>query len=73
MPGRTLAVAVMLTGYGIIAVPTGIVTAEMLDIDRKNRPKRRRQKTQRRCPDCDSVGHDADAQYCKYCGAGMAE
>jgi voltage-gated potassium channel len=68
--GRLLAVAVMLVGYGIIAVPTGIVTAGILSIDRSKQAADG-SVTGRACPDCGSVGHDEDAQYCKYCGAGM--
>jgi voltage-gated potassium channel len=63
--GRVLAVAVMLTGYGIIAVPTGIVTAEMIAAERAGRVGG----AGRRCPRCGAGGHDADARHCKYCGA----
>ncbi len=59
--GRFVASAVMILGYGIIAVPTGIVTAELVSMDRGASPGRR-------CPDCQRAGHDADAQHCKYCG-----
>ena len=44
---------------GIIAVPTGIVTAELA----KPTPI-----STRSCPGCSASGHDPDAQYCKYCG-----
>lgn len=60
--GRVLAVAVMLTGYGIIAVPTGIVTAEMIAAERRTARSRR-------CAGCGAEGHDADARHCKHCGA----
>jgi len=59
--GRSLAVVVMLLGYGIIAVPTGIVTAEL------TRPMRANVTTQV-CPSCGAEGHDADARFCKRCG-----
>lgn len=62
--GRILAVAVMLTGYGIIAVPTGIVTAEMFEAERATR-----QGPRRTCAACGTNGHDADARFCKDCGA----
>jgi voltage-gated potassium channel len=62
--GQALAVMVMLMGYGIIAVPTGIVTAELA------RPLRAPQSTQA-CPSCGKEGHDADAQFCKRCGASL--
>jgi len=60
--GQTLAAIVMIIGYGIIAVPTGIVTAELA------RESYISLSTQA-CPECGSEGHDADAVYCKYCGA----
>ncbi len=62
MLGQTIASALMITGYGIIAVPTGIVTAEMTQI-------RREEVTTRVCPACSAEGHDSDAVFCKRCGA----
>ncbi len=59
--GKILASLVMIMGYGIIAVPTGIVTAEL------SRSGRREVSTQA-CPSCGSEGHDPDAIHCKYCG-----
>jgi voltage-gated potassium channel len=59
--GKFLASIVMIMGYGIIAVPTGIVTAELT---RAGKP----QSTQV-CPECHAEPHDIDALYCKYCGA----
>src|SRR5687768_4538477 len=60
--GQTLAAVVMIIGYGIIAVPTGIVTVEIAQAVRKP-------VSTQACPDCSSQGHDVDAAYCKYCGA----
>lgn len=60
--GRILASMVMIMGYGIIAVPTGIVTVELAGA-------RRRSISTRICQDCAAEGHDADAGFCKYCGA----
>jgi len=60
--GQTLAAAVMIIGYGIIAVPTGIVTVEIAQAVRKP-------VSTQACPDCSSQGHDVDAVHCKYCGA----
>ena len=60
--GQMLASVVMILGYSIIAVPTGIVTAEL------SRATRGRVSTQA-CPQCSAEGHDADAKHCKYCGA----
>lgn len=62
--GKSLAVAVMLLGYGIIAVPTGIVT---LELSRAQLPTISTQV----CPSCGAEGHDADARYCKYCGSSL--
>jgi len=59
--GQLLASVIMIMGYAIIAVPTGIVTAEML---RPSTP----QNTQV-CPDCLFDRHDDDANFCKKCGA----
>ncbi|MDN5204376.1 ion transporter [Fulvivirgaceae bacterium BMA10] len=59
--GQALASFIMLMGYAIIAVPTGIVTAEISQANRK-RP------TPKKCPKCQLDLHDIDAQYCKRCG-----
>lgn len=59
--GQILAAIIMILGYGIIAVPTGIVTAEMAFAAGKNI-------STQACPDCSAEGHDSDAKYCKYCG-----
>jgi voltage-gated potassium channel len=60
--GQFLAALVMILGYSIIAVPTGIVTAEL---SRAHTAEASRQA----CPSCSAEGHDKDAQYCKFCGA----
>ena len=60
--GQALASVIMILGYGIIAVPTGIVTVEM------SQAFRRKVSTQA-CPECSAEGHDDDARHCKYCGA----
>ena len=59
---KALASIAMLLGYGIIAVPTGIVT---LELTRAATPTVSGQS----CPVCGAEGHDADARYCKYCGS----
>lgn len=59
--GKTLASIVMILGYAIIAVPTGIVTAELT--------RKQRQLSTQVCPDCHAQDHDADAVFCKYCGS----
>jgi voltage-gated potassium channel len=60
VPGQILASIVMILGYGIIAVPTGIVTSEMTRI--------KTQVTTQACRECSREGHDPDALFCKYCG-----
>ncbi len=60
--GQTLASLVMILGYAIIAVPTGIVTIEMSQTFNPG-------VSTQACPECGVDGHDADAYYCKYCGA----
>ena len=64
--GRMLAALVMLTGYAIIAVPTGIITSELVGEMQKD-------KNLRVCPNCDRLGHENDAMYCKHCGSPMEE
>lgn len=61
MLGRFLAAIVMLLGYTIIAVPTGIVSATMVEENHK--------KTLRHCPNCGERAHDEQAAYCHHCGA----
>lgn len=63
--GQFLASLVMILGYGIIAVPTGIVTSE-LAAARNLAPGRI-------CPNCARGGHDGDALYCKHCGNPLAD
>jgi voltage-gated potassium channel len=63
--GQTLASIIMIMGYGIIAVPTGIVTAEMARASRKTSDN------VRVCNSCKSTIFDEDAVYCKYCGTAM--
>lgn len=60
--GRFLAVLVMLMGYGVIAVPTGIVTAELSRGVRD-------EVTNSACPNCGAEGHRPDAVFCRRCAA----
>jgi len=60
--GKALASLVMIMGYAIIAVPTGIVTVEI-----NQAVQARRRVTTQACPVCGAEGHDGDAVYCKYC------
>ena len=59
--GQIIATLVMLTGYSIIAVPTGIFTAELVR-------EMQRCRDFRRCQQCECVGHETDAEYCRLCG-----
>jgi voltage-gated potassium channel len=63
--GQVLASVVMILGYGIIAVPTGIVTVELSRPDGTPSPPRA-------CPRCGLTPHDADARHCKRCGERLA-
>jgi voltage-gated potassium channel len=60
--GRFVASVMMLMGWGVLAVPTGIVTAEMTT-------QRLRAITGRTCPACGTREHAEDATYCRACGA----
>lgn len=62
--GRFLASVVMLIGYSIIAVPTGLLGAEigLATLRPQERP----------CPACGLSGHQADARHCRHCGAALA-
>jgi voltage-gated potassium channel len=59
--GQLLASVLMILGYAIIAVPTGIVSVEMARTGRAV--------SRQACPACGAEGHDVDATHCKYCGA----
>jgi voltage-gated potassium channel len=58
--GRILACLLMIIGYGIIAVPTGIVTFEFARASGAGHS--------RPCPACGLSAHDPDAIFCKHCG-----
>lgn len=60
--GQFIAASIMLLGYSIIAVPTGIISAEMI------RPFYSDQRRRVVCPNCGERGHDGNACYCKRCG-----
>jgi len=57
--GQILASIIMIMGYSIIAVPTGIVTSELT---------RARKVSEKKCPECLVAQHDEDASYCRICG-----
>lgn len=58
--GKFLSACVMLIGYTIIAVPTGIVSVSMM--------KEYRRQQNMECPECHKSGHEESASFCKYCG-----
>lgn len=60
--GQALASLIMIMGYGMIAVPTGIVSVEISKVSQKNI-------STQSCPECSAEGHDSDAEHCKYCGS----
>ena len=66
--GQAIAACIMVLGYGIIAVPTGIVSAELTLGDRR-RGEGRKSSMGRACPACGADGHAPDAAYCRLCGA----
>ena len=63
-PGKALAALMMILGYCMIIVPTGIVSAELAHGGVRN-------PTTRVCPECMAEGHDRDAVHCKFCGGGL--
>ncbi len=76
--GQFLASIVMILGYGIIAVPTGIVTAEMAN--KNNQPELDNKKMKntpsfenRECPECGVRRHRKTAKYCYHCGGHLQD
>jgi len=76
--GQTVALMLMIMGYGIIAVPTGIVTVEL---NREAQARASREAAEgvvkavavqlSECPRCGLGEHDADARHCKWCGENL--
>ncbi len=60
--GQFIASIVMIMGYAIIAVPTGIVTNELIKVDDAENL------TTTACESCSKEGHEKDAVFCKFCG-----
>ena len=60
---KTLAAIMMILGYSLIIVPTGIIGAELVSADEDE------DVSTQACPDCSAEGHDPDAVHCKHCGA----
>jgi voltage-gated potassium channel len=63
--GQTIATLVMILGYSIIAVPTGIVGVEIAQASRTVAEAAV-------CPACGKTGHETDAKFCRNCGASLA-
>lgn len=61
VPGKFLSSCLIMLGYSLIIVPTGLVSAEIIESKRKTM-------WSRACPSCMSEGHDQDAKHCKFCG-----
>ena len=59
--GQMIASTVMIMGYAIIAVPTGIYSTELAKVYKQS-------VTNHACLSCGEDGHDQDANFCKYCG-----
>jgi voltage-gated potassium channel len=64
--GQFIAAVVMIMGYAVIAVPTGIVSSEMI-----RGGKNQEDITTQVCMNCGKEGHDSDAVYCKYCSSAI--
>ena len=64
--GKAIASLTMLLGYSILAVPTGIITAELSN-------EMNSHKELVKCPNCNRSGHDSDAIYCKHCASELAD
>lgn len=61
--GQFISAIVMILGYSVIAVPTGIISADLV-----NNKKAEKVEEQEVCPSCSLNGHHVDAVFCKYCG-----
>lgn len=65
--GQALAAIVMIMGYGIIAVPTGIVSVELSRAEKSN-IKEELSENEGECSQCHAKGHKPDAAFCYHCG-----
>lgn len=64
--GQFLASIIMILGYSIIAVPTGIISAEIVKAGHQSEKAKK-------CNECQSIIHDEDALFCKYCGKSLSD
>jgi len=67
--GQFIATVIMIIGYGVIAVPTGIVSAEYAT----EATKKKNIDSKRTCPDCGTEIMRLDAHYCRQCGHRLSE
>ncbi|OIQ75525.1 cyclic nucleotide-gated potassium channel [mine drainage metagenome] len=70
--GQFITSGIIIVGYGIIAVPTGIYSAELINRMRQDKPAATG-KYPVDCSRCGLHGHDADARYCRRCGEPLPE
>ena len=59
--GQFLSSMLMIIGYGILAVPTGIISVEIANVSKSH-------EFTRNCQNCSKEGHEPDADYCNRCG-----
>jgi len=75
--GQFIATFIMIIGYGIIAVPTGIVSAEYVSKDSKEQKKKKAKEEEEvvgsSCHDCGALVMEMDAHYCRKCGHKLDE
>lgn len=78
--GQIVAGVMMILGYSVIAVPTGIISADIISTDKKSSKKKKHNADDdeplrriRSCPNCGWQTEDQDADYCKRCGTEMVE
>ncbi|MEZ0123327.1 MAG: ion transporter [Candidatus Reddybacter sp.] len=64
--GQFISTIAMLLGYSIIAIPTGIITAELAG-------EMGRERAEKSCHNCGRSGHDTDANHCRHCGADLTD
>jgi voltage-gated potassium channel len=60
--GKVLAAVLMVLGFAFVVVSAGVVFAELVNVAKP-------EITTQACPECMREGHDADAKFCKHCGA----
>lgn len=71
--GQFIAAAAMVVGYAIIAVPFGIISSEIWNVQQQNQSKQGNHDHLSVCNNCGHVGHDRDANFCNHCGVEMSK